>query len=108
MDKTKIEVFNELKNSIEKLNENEALSIATISIKDERLKRKYSILRFPQILYIRDSRYVMYKGEFKLNELMQWVETYNEKKTVDLSDSNFEHDTQASTGATTGDWFVLL
>jgi hypothetical protein len=25
-----------------------------------------------------------------------------------LDDSNFEHDTQASTGATTGDWFVML
>ncbi|CAF1108529.1 unnamed protein product [Brachionus calyciflorus] len=33
---------------------------------------------------------------------------YKEKKTVSLDDSNFEHDTQASSGATTGDWFVLF
>lgn len=25
---------------------------------------------------------------------------------IELTDDNFEHDTQASTGATTGDWFV--
>lgn len=29
-------------------------------------------------------------------------------QVVELSDDNFEHDTQVSTGATTGDWFVLL
>ena len=28
------------------------------------------------------------------------------KKPVELTDKNFEHDTQASTGATTGDWFI--
>jgi len=27
---------------------------------------------------------------------------------VDLNDDSFEHLTQASTGATTGDWFVFL
>ena len=25
-----------------------------------------------------------------------------------LTDENFEHDTQATTGATTGDWFVMF
>ena len=28
------------------------------------------------------------------------------KKPIQLTDENFEHDTQASTGATTGDWFI--
>ena len=28
------------------------------------------------------------------------------KKPVVLTDKNFEHDTQATTGGTTGDWFV--
>lgn len=27
---------------------------------------------------------------------------------IELSDANFEHDTQASTGMTTGDWFVMF
>ena len=28
------------------------------------------------------------------------------KKLLQLTDATFEHDTQASTGSTTGDWFV--
>ena len=27
-------------------------------------------------------------------------------KVIELTDANFEHDTQATTGSTTGDWFV--
>ena len=36
--------------------------------------------------------------------------TYSEtgNKVIELNDANFEHLTQASTGATTGDWLVLL
>ena len=30
------------------------------------------------------------------------------KKAYQLTDDNFEHDTQATTGATTGDWLVLF
>ena len=30
------------------------------------------------------------------------------RKPKILNDDNFEHDTQATTGATTGDWFVLF
>lgn len=30
------------------------------------------------------------------------------KKPIELTDANFEHDTQAVTGGTTGDWFILF
>lgn len=30
------------------------------------------------------------------------------KVAIELDDENFEHETQAATGATTGDWFVLF
>jgi hypothetical protein len=40
--------------------------------------------------------------------LETWLESNREKITRDLNDFNFEHDTQAASGATTGDWFVLL
>lgn len=30
------------------------------------------------------------------------------KRPIELTDANFEHDTQAVTGATTGDWFILF
>lgn len=51
-------------------------------------------------------------GRADILELVLWLEG----NSVDarsgfahaLDDSNFEHLTQASSGATTGDWFVLL
>lgn len=30
------------------------------------------------------------------------------RPSIELTDTNFEHDTQASTGGTTGDWLVLF
>ena len=32
--------------------------------------------------------------------------SHSPKTAVELTDLTFEHDTQASTGGTTGDWFV--
>ena len=43
-----------------------------------------------------------------MNGLLEWVENSKEPKTHELSDASFEHDTQASSGATTGDWFVIF
>ena len=43
-----------------------------------------------------------------VKKLINWVEATLDKKTHILTDGTFEHDTQASTGATTGDWFVLF
>ena len=37
-----------------------------------------------------------------------WMELNHDVSTKILTDATFEHDTQASTGATTGDWFVML
>jgi hypothetical protein len=43
------------------------------------------------------------------DELILHTFTENKEPTVrELSDDNFEHLTQASSGATTGDWFVML
>ena len=40
--------------------------------------------------------------------MLEWIENYREKRTHELNDASFEHDTQASSGATTGDWLVML
>lgn len=36
------------------------------------------------------------------------VEIDEEREPIELNDTNFEHLTQAATGATTGDWFVMF
>lgn len=40
--------------------------------------------------------------------MMEWVERHEEVFTKQLTDDSFEHDTQASSGSTTGDWFIML
>ena len=40
--------------------------------------------------------------------MMMWIEQHREMATQKLDDDNFEHLTQVATGATTGDWLVLL
>lgn len=41
-----------------------------------------------------------------VDEVVVWVNDNMQSYTLSLNDDNFEHETQASTGATTGDWFV--
>ena len=43
-----------------------------------------------------------------LEEVIMWLEENKSGTAQVLSDTDFEHLTQASTGATTGDWFVML
>lgn len=41
-------------------------------------------------------------------EALRNIAAINDEVSVDLTDENFEHLTQASTGATTGDWLVYF
>ena len=41
-------------------------------------------------------------------EMLETLLAYKEPCVKDLTDTSFEHLTQASTGATTGDWLILF
>lgn len=43
-----------------------------------------------------------------LQEAMQFIASIKDEVSIELTDASFEHETQASTGATTGDWFVFF
>ncbi|CAF4360046.1 unnamed protein product [Rotaria socialis] len=43
-----------------------------------------------------------------MDSLQEWLSEARERLTHVLDDKSFEHDTQASTGSTTGDWFILF
>jgi len=45
---------------------------------------------------------------FERDEVLTWMENNREQNSQILDSTNFEHLTQAATGATTGDWFILL
>ena len=46
--------------------------------------------------------------EIRASQLQSWIEMAQQVATQTLTDESFEHLTQASTGATTGDWLVML
>jgi len=50
----------------------------------------------------------MPESSLDADEVMSWIEENRKSFALSLNDDNFEHETQASTGATTGDWFVHL
>lgn len=64
------------------------------------------------LLYFKD--YINYLSIFVLesltniDSLQEWLGETRESFTHVLNDKSFEHDTQAATGSTTGDWFILL
>lgn len=66
-------------------------------------------IKSSQVVFIRRGVPLLYTGppdddEFLLHYLLK-----NEKSSVKLlTDDTFEHDTQASTGMTTGDWLVMF
>lgn len=78
------------------------------AIKNEQYALSLGVAKFPRVLYFRDGKRVVYTGDINASNIFAWIEDMVEKKTHQFDDSSFEHDTQASTGATTGDWFVLL
>ena len=47
-------------------------------------------------------------GPANEEEIIETIYRSKEQCVRDLTDLNFEHLTQASTGATTGDWFVMF
>lgn len=75
--------------------------------KNEELRKFYSPDKAaPSVVFFRKRKPVVYDGpadEEAIHEtFMQWREPCQQ----DLTDTNFEHLTQASSGATTGDWLV--
>lgn len=48
------------------------------------------------------------EGIADMEEVMALFVDNKEPNVKELTDETFEHLTQASTGATTGDWFVML
>lgn len=69
---------------------------------------KYSISEEPVIVLFRSGLPVLYDGPANEEVLLETLMHYKEPGVKELTDSSFEHLTQAATGATTGDWFVLF
>lgn len=75
---------------------------------NSQLTRLYSPTKEPAIVFFRQGTPLLYDGSSNGDEIFQKLHENRVPAVKDLSDDNFEHLTQASTGATTGDWFVML
>lgn len=62
----------------------------------------------PQLYFYRSQVPALYDGELTVPEIQNWLERAREVNLQTLDDTSFEHLTQASTGATTGDWLVMF
>lgn len=62
----------------------------------------------PALVFVRHGVPLLYSGEVNDELILHTFRENKEPGVRELDDSNFESLTQAATGATTGDWFVLL
>ncbi|XP_075167144.1 protein disulfide-isomerase A4 [Haematobia irritans] len=68
----------------------------------------YDPTREPALIYFRRGVPLLYHGEKNVEDIVRMFSENSEPAVKELGDDNFEHLTQASTGATTGDWLVFF
>jgi len=69
---------------------------------------QYSQSSDPVIVFFRSGLPVLYDGPANEEVMLETLLHYKEPGVKELTDTSFEHLTQAATGATTGDWLVLF
>ncbi|XP_044259744.1 thioredoxin domain-containing protein isoform X2 [Tribolium madens] len=80
----------------------------TVKVVNSQLTRLYSPTKEPVLVFFRHGIPLLY-NDVPSEELILHTFLNNKEPVVkELNDETFEHLTQASTGATTGDWFVMF
>ncbi|PNF30252.1 hypothetical protein B7P43_G01228 [Cryptotermes secundus] len=86
----------------------DTLNAWVVKAVSSQLVRLYNPNKEPALVFFRHGIPLLYEGPAN-DELILHTFTENKEPIVrELSDDNFEHLTQASSGATTGDWFVMF
>ncbi|GFN79990.1 thioredoxin domain-containing protein [Plakobranchus ocellatus] len=75
---------------------------------DAALMKHLNIDNVPALVFLRDKSFIIYDGQIEVESMLHWVPLAADMTVQTLDDSSFEHLTQASTGATTGDWLVAF
>lgn len=79
-----------------------------VKVENSQLVRLYNPKKEPAVVFFRHGVPLLYDGAINAEEIYQKFDQNREPTVKELSDDSFEHLTQASTGATTGDWFIQL
>ncbi|CAG0894856.1 unnamed protein product, partial [Darwinula stevensoni] len=77
-------------------------------ITDSSHAKHHGVLSTPAIIFYRKQNPILYDGALNEDEMLEFFITNRESDTKVLTDENFEHLTQASSGATTGDWLLFF
>ncbi|KAM3967307.1 protein disulfide-isomerase A5 [Aphomia sociella] len=84
------------------------LNAVTVMTENSHLARLYSPTKEPALVFFRHGVPLLFNGEPDENEIYGFFEKNQSPVVKELTDKIFEHMTQAATGATTGDWFVMF
>jgi len=79
-----------------------------IKVMNSELVGDFQVSKDPVIVFFRSGLPVIYDGPANEEIMLETLMRYKEPGVKELTDATFEHQTQAATGATTGDWFVLF
>ncbi|XP_014672817.1 PREDICTED: uncharacterized protein LOC106813241 [Priapulus caudatus] len=82
--------------------------IEMIKINNIEVAAEHGVTTFPTLIFWRREDPILYEGKFDDREVFDWLIHHKNSYVKVLTDDNFERVTQAASGATTGDWFVLL
>lgn len=86
----------------------ETLNAWVVKVEDSQMTRLYTPDPEPALVFFRHGVPLLYHGPLN-DELILHTFTSNKDPIIkELTDDTFEHLTQAATGATTGDWFVMF
>lgn len=80
----------------------------TAKVAESQLVRLYNPKKEPALVFFRHGIPLLYDGAIKADEIFHNFDQNKIPAVKELTDDTFEHLTQAATGATTGDWLVLL
>ncbi|KZC07712.1 PREDICTED: uncharacterized protein LOC107185988 [Dufourea novaeangliae] len=79
-----------------------------VKVVDSHLRELYSPDEEPVLVFFRYGIPLLYDGPLNDEEILSMFTENKEPTVKELTDDTFEHLTQASSGATTGDWFVMF
>ncbi|KAL0832767.1 hypothetical protein ABMA28_000934 [Loxostege sticticalis] len=108
--KPNCELCKKFEDIIESLHEDfeKHLNAFTVKAVNSHLVKLYSPSKEPAIVFFRHGIPMLYNGEADETAVYTFLETNQSPAVKELTDKIFEHMTQAATGATTGDWFVMF
>lgn len=87
---------------------NDGFPAEIVKVVNSQLIRLYNPKKEPAVVFFRNGVPLLYDGPIISEEIYQKFDQNRIPAVKELNDESFEHLTQASSGATTGDWLILL